>query len=55
MNTDKTPDPMKHFKFSMVKSMLRIIAGACLMTHFFILSGFLIIVAEIFGIVEELV
>lgn len=51
----KMVDPMKHFKFSMVKSMFRIIAGMSLAFHMFMLAGLLFIIAEIFGIIEELV
>ena len=44
-----------HFYVSLVKSILRIVAGSCLVTGQFFWAGCLFIVAEILGIVEELV
>lgn len=43
-----------HFKFSLVKSGLRILAGATLMSGAFFGAGFLFIVAELLGIAEEI-
>ena len=55
MNNDKIPDPMKHFHVSMIKSSVRIFAGVTLCFGWLIVSGVLLIVAEILGVVEEVV
>lgn len=48
-------DPGKrHFYISLVKSMIRIVAGATLVLGLFSLCGILIILAEVLGIAEEL-
>lgn len=48
-------DPGKrHFYISMVKSIVRMIAGAALVFGMFTLCGSLIILAEILGVAEEL-
>ena len=55
---DHVPQPKdtskKHFYISLVKSVVRIAAGAVLVTGNFVVAGALLIVAEILGIVEEL-
>jgi hypothetical protein len=51
----KQPDPKLHQQISLVKSTLRIFAGAVLMSGHFWMSGLLIILAELLGILEELV
>jgi hypothetical protein len=43
-----------HFKISLIKSTLRIIAGIALMNEYVITAGCFLIVAEILGIIEEL-
>lgn len=49
-------DPgMGHFYVSMIKSFLRIAAGATLINGLFLAAGILFIVAELLGILEELV
>jgi hypothetical protein len=49
-------DPSKgHFYVSIVKSAVRIAAGGALIMGAFVVTGALIILAEILGIVEELV
>jgi len=49
-------DPSKgHFYVSLVKSALRIAAGAFLVTGNLTFAGILFILAEVLGIVEELV
>jgi hypothetical protein len=49
-------DPSKkHFYVSLVKSIIRIGAGGCLIQGNLIFAGGLLIFAEILGIVEELV
>lgn len=55
------PDPAKHFKLSMYKSAIRIIAGGVLCAIgaysdvWLIVAGACIIIAEIIGIAEEMV
>jgi hypothetical protein len=44
-----------HFYVSLAKSGLRILAGANLMFGHFYIAGLLLILAEILGVVEELV
>ena len=49
-------DPSKkHFYVSLVKSVIRIGAGGCLIIGNLFFAGFLLIFAEILGIVEEMV
>ena len=48
-------DPSKkHFYISIVKSLVRIVAGVGLCFGNFVVAGTLFIVAEVLGIVEEL-
>jgi hypothetical protein len=57
----KQPDPVKHFKLSMYKSAVRILAGGLIAfigyeTNVWLLvAGSCIIIAEIIGIAEEMV
>jgi len=51
----KQPDPKLHQQISFAKSALRIIAGCSLAVGSLFFAGVLIVVAEILGIVEELV
>ena len=44
-----------HFYVSLVKSIIRIGAGGCLIQGNLLMAGFCLIMAEILGIVEELV
>ena len=44
-----------HFYVSIVKSFIRIFAGMCIINNELVIGGIAIIVAEILGIVEELV
>ena len=44
-----------HFYVSLAKSVLRITAGGALISGFIVHAGVLFIVAEVLGIVEELV
>jgi hypothetical protein len=44
-----------HFYVSLVKSAIRIGAGGCLVAGNLFLAGFLLIFAEILGVIEELV
>lgn len=51
----KHPDPKKHLYISIVKSVIRIGAGGCLIQGNLFFAGFLLIFAELLGIAEELV
>jgi hypothetical protein len=51
----KHPDPVKHKYISFAKSGVRIASGAALCFSMFWSAGALLILAEILGIVEELV
>ena len=53
--SNEHPDPKKHLYISLVKSAIRIIAGASLMVGLWLIAGALLILAEVLGIVEELV
>ena len=44
-----------HFYVSLVKSAIRIVAGGCLITGNLLMAGVCLILAEVLGIVEELV
>jgi hypothetical protein len=49
-------DPSKgHFYVSLVKSAIRIVAGGCLITGNLLMAGVCLIMAEVLGVVEELV
>tara|TARA_B100000579_G_scaffold386754_1_gene358691 strand:- start:6040 stop:6198 length:159 start_codon:yes stop_codon:yes gene_type:complete len=48
-------DPSKkHFYISLVKSIIRIVAGGSLIYGNIILAGGLLVIAEVLGIAEEL-
>lgn len=49
------PDPKKHLYISLVKSMLRIGAGLTLYGGNFVMAGTLLVLAEVLGILEEVV
>lgn len=49
------PDPVKHKLISFGKSAIRIAAGASLLVGSIAWAGILLIVAEILGVVEEMV
>ncbi len=44
-----------HFYVSLAKSAIRIVAGGCLITGNLLMAGVCFILAEVLGIVEELV
>jgi|TARA_B110000444_G_scaffold61192_1_gene57226 hypothetical protein len=44
-----------HFYVSLVKSILRIVAGGFLITGNLLFTGILLIIAEVLGILEEIV
>jgi hypothetical protein len=54
-NKQQIPDPEKHLKLSIVKSAVRILAGASIVIGMVVIGGALLIVAEIIGVAEELV
>jgi hypothetical protein len=49
------PDPWKHQVVSFAKSAVRILAGGFLCANMLMSAGVLLIVAELLGILEELV
>lgn len=49
------PDANKHKHISFVKSFFRIVAGGVLCTGEFFIAGSLLVLAEMLGIIEELV
>ena len=51
----KAPSINGHFYVSVAKSALRIIAGVLLITSNIALAGLMFILAEVLGIIEELV
>ena len=51
----KHPDAKKHLYISLVKSAIRIVAGGCLITGNLLMAGVCFIMAEVLGIVEEIV
>jgi hypothetical protein len=55
MNIQPKDTSKNHFRVSMAKSVLRVIAGAALMSQMFYAAGLLIILAEVLGIIEEMV
>jgi hypothetical protein len=52
---DYVPDPKLHRNISIIKSILRIIAGTALCFGGYFICGVFLVVAELLGIVEELV
>ena len=50
-----SPDAVRHRAVSFVKSVFRIAAGVSLVLGDLVIAGGLLIVAEVLGIVEELV
>jgi hypothetical protein len=55
METQPKDPSQGHFRVSMVKSALRIVAGGLLVQGNLFWAGTLLIVAELLGILEELV
>jgi hypothetical protein len=55
MNIQPKDTSQGHFRVSLAKSALRIVAGVFLMYGFLIAAGAILIAAEMLGIVEELV
>jgi hypothetical protein len=53
--TYRHPDPVKHKYISFAKSGIRIVAGVALCFGMFWYAGVLLILAEVLGIVEEVV
>ena len=52
---DLVPDPVRHKLISIAKSLIRIVAFMALIFNDMLLAGTLLIIAELFGILEELV
>jgi hypothetical protein len=55
MNVQPKDTSKGHFYVSLTKSAIRIVAGACLVSGNFVFAGIGFILAEVLGIVEELV
>jgi len=55
MNVQPKDPSKKHFYVSLVKSAIRIIAGLFLITGNLLMAGYCLIIAELLGIVEEVV
>jgi hypothetical protein len=56
MIDENIPDPIWHRNISFIKSGLRIIAGLFLvLSHSFLGAGIFLILAEVLGIIEEIV
>jgi len=51
----KQPNPKMHFILSMIKSGFRIAAGYYLVSGDYVLAGTNLIIAEVIGILEEMV
>jgi hypothetical protein len=51
----KHPDARWHLRVSVAKSLVRIVAGSVLCMGEFFLAGSLLVLAELLGIIEELV
>jgi hypothetical protein len=51
----KQPNPKMHFVMSMIKSGFRIVAGYYLVSGDYVTAGGCLIVAEVIGILEEMV
>ena len=49
------PDPKWHFRISIVKSGLRIGAGLTLIKGNMVPAGVLLIIAEVLGVLEEII
>jgi hypothetical protein len=54
MNTTKPPNPKIHLYISLVKSVLRIVAGCAIISSSLAFGGGLLVLAEVLGILEEL-
>jgi UPF0716 family protein affecting phage T7 exclusion len=46
---------LNHYNVSMIKSGFRIAAGILLMIQFFVTAGLFLVIAELLGILEEMV
>lgn len=51
----KQPDPKLHLQMSLIKSAFRILAGVGLILGAPIFCGAFLIIAEVLGVIEELV
>jgi len=50
----RMPDPTTHFYVSLAKSIIRILAGGCIATGSLFSGGMLLVLAELLGILEEI-
>jgi hypothetical protein len=55
MDENNIPDPKWHQRISFIKSAFRVFAGVALISGTVIDAGIYLIIAEVLGIVEELV
>ena len=55
IETARYPHPKLHQQISFLKSLFRIGAGIFMCTQMFVSSGALFVIAELLGIIEELV
>ena len=55
MNIQPKDTSKGHFYVSLAKSAIRIVAGACLISGNLLMAGVCLIMAEVLGIVEEMV
>ncbi|MFA5760052.1 MAG: hypothetical protein WC942_11970 [Clostridia bacterium] len=46
---------LNHFNISLIKSGIRVLAGFYLVLGYLVICGLLIIFAELFGVIEEIV
>lgn len=54
LKMNKQPNPTTHLIISIIKSIIRILAGSVLIYYGLNIAGWLIIIAEMLGILEEL-
>ena len=54
-NIVMVPDPKWHLRLSLAKSLLRFGAGFYLILGNLVMAGLLVILAEVLGVIEELV
>jgi len=52
---EESKNVISHFQVSMIKSGVRILAGLCLVVGFPVMCGVFLVLAEVLGVVEELV
>jgi len=50
----KSPNPLYHLYISLIKSLIRVVAGLYFVLNDIFLGGVLIIAAEVLGVLEEI-